>query len=172
MDQTIWVEVPQNAIIHVDDIALYYLNPEQFEAVIELPDFFSKHALQLAPSTITQIQFEGSQTIDLTPVDEVLKEIASREGAPIQPITYSWSASDTVLAIGVSLGYVFVFILAYLYAKRGNALQCQIDRHGRALARFKKQDSRLTSMTTIETRDRDSLQRNLDALVEMDTSSL
>lgn len=48
-------------------MALYHLNPDQYESEIEVPDFFSKQTLD--PNNITKIQYEGTQTIDVTLVD-------------------------------------------------------------------------------------------------------
>ncbi|CAJ1066314.1 uncharacterized protein LOC114468322 isoform X3 [Xyrichtys novacula] len=127
LDQTMWIEVPPNAILHIDDIALYYLNPEQFETEIEVPAFFSKHTLQLDPNTISQIQYAGTQIIDLTPVDDVLIDIRSQEKSPLQPIVYVWSTPDTLLAAAIVLGYLLTFGLTFIYVKRGKALQYKID---------------------------------------------
>ncbi|CAJ1064733.1 hypothetical protein LDENG_00238730%2C partial [Xyrichtys novacula] len=127
LDQTMWIEVPPNAILHIDDIALYYLNPDQIETEIEVPAFFSKHTLQLDPSTIFQIQYAGTQTTDLTPVDDVLIDIRSQEKSPLQPIVYVWSTPDTLLATTIGLGYLLTFGLTFIYVKCGRSLQYKID---------------------------------------------
>ncbi|CAJ1066476.1 uncharacterized protein LOC114468322 isoform X3 [Xyrichtys novacula] len=112
---------------HTFDIALYYLNPDQIETEIEVPAFFSKHMLQLDPSTISQIQYAGTQTIDLTPVDDVLIDIRSQEKSLLQPIGYVWSTPDTLLAVAIGLGYLLTFGLTFIYVKRGRSLQYKID---------------------------------------------
>lgn len=147
-DQTLWITVPENAILHIEDLALYHLSPDQYES--EMSEFFSKHTLELDPNTVTQIQYEGTQTIDVTPVDNVLKEIASQSKIPNQPITYAWSTPDTVLAVTVILGYLLTFGIAFFYIKRTQALQCKLDKCNQGLATLWKRPERKKPSTELE----------------------
>lgn len=135
-DETLWISVPENAILHIDDLALYYLDPNQYEGEIEVSEFFDQHPLELDPNTLTQIQYEGTRTINLTPVNNVLKEIAAQGNKPLQPIHYAWSTPDTVLAIVAALGYLFTFGTAFFYLRRTRALQCKLNKCTNGLSRI------------------------------------
>lgn len=137
-DQTFWVSVPEGAILHIDDLALYHLNADQYESEIEISDFFDERTLELNSQTVTQIQYEGMQTIDVGPVDAVLKEIASQTKAPHQPLSYSWSTPDMVLAATIGLGYILIFGIAFLYAKRTKALQCKLNKQNEKWSKILK----------------------------------
>ncbi len=65
---------------------------------------------------------EGTQLIDLTPVDTALEAIARLPPAGV-PIIRSWSAADTALCISTIVGYVVTLTLAFLLHKRVNAVQ-------------------------------------------------
>ena len=52
-DHTLWIDVPEGAIFHVDDLALYHLHPDQYDGDIEVSDFYIKHTLQLDSYIIT-----------------------------------------------------------------------------------------------------------------------
>ncbi len=69
-----------------------------------------------------RIKEEGTQLIDLTPVDTALEAIA-RLPATGAPIIRSWSAADTALCISTIVGYVVTLTLAFLLHKRVNAIQ-------------------------------------------------
>ena len=103
-DQTLWISIPENAILHIDDLALYYLDQNQYESEMVVSEFFNKHTLELDPNMLTQMQYQGTQTIDLTPFDDVLKGIAIENHNHIQPINYAFSTPDTVLTFVVVLG--------------------------------------------------------------------
>ncbi|KAF7643479.1 hypothetical protein LDENG_00238730, partial [Lucifuga dentata] len=69
-EQTVWIEVPDNAILHLDDLSLYHLPAIQYETEIEIPDFFGEHEVELNSRTVERIEYEGSQLIDLGPIDK------------------------------------------------------------------------------------------------------
>lgn len=116
LDNTLWAEVPEGAILHIEDLALYHLPPDQFESEVEVSDFFSKHSFELDPHTITQIQYKGSKTIEIGPVDNV--ELASPSKHLFQPVTYAWSTPDTVISLLVGFGYILTLAVAFLYLRR------------------------------------------------------
>lgn len=126
--RTLWITVPEGAILHVGDVALYHLNPEQYETEIEISDFFVKHSIELDKNTLIQIQYEGSKTIDVSPVENVLKEIANHDRIPIQTLSYAWSTADTVIAALVALGYVLTFGVTYFYVRRTKTLRGKLDK--------------------------------------------
>jgi len=65
--------------------------------------------------TVIQLQHDGVKTIDVSPVENVLKEISSHDKPPLQALSYAWSGPDTVVAAMVALGYLLTFGVAYLY---------------------------------------------------------
>ncbi len=69
-----------------------------------------------------RIKKEGTQLIDLTPVDTALEAIAclSPAGAAI---IRSWSDVDTAVCISTIVGYVVTLTLAFLLHKRVNGVQ-------------------------------------------------
>ncbi len=137
-DQTLGITVPENAILHIGDLALYHLNPDQYESEIEVSEFFSKHTLELDPNAIVQIQYKGTQTVDVTPVDNVLREIALSNQTPNPPINYAWSTPDTILAVTMVLGYLLTFGIAFFYMKRTQALQCRLNKCKEGIAVLSK----------------------------------
>ncbi|CAB1316473.1 unnamed protein product, partial [Coregonus sp. 'balchen'] len=70
--QTIFVKVPEGAIIHIDDLALYQLPDDRIDTDIEMPDAFAKRSLELPPAIQNQIQYEGPLTVDLRVLNEPL----------------------------------------------------------------------------------------------------
>jgi len=58
----------------------------------------SKQSLELDANTVIQLQYEGVKTIDVSPVENVLKEMASYNKPPLQTLSYAWSGPDTVIA--------------------------------------------------------------------------
>ncbi|CAB1332262.1 unnamed protein product, partial [Coregonus sp. 'balchen'] len=58
-------QVPEGAIIHIDDVALYQLPDDRLDTDIEMPDVFAKHSLELPPAIQNQIQYQGPMTVDL-----------------------------------------------------------------------------------------------------------
>ncbi len=101
---------------------MYHLNDDEYQAEIEISPFFKQHSFILNPELEERIKEEGTQLIDLTPVDTALEAIARlpRAGAPI---IRSWSATDTALCISTIVGYVVTLTLAFLLHKRVNAVQ-------------------------------------------------
>lgn len=91
-----------------------------------MSEFYSKHALELLEHTVTQVQVEGTQTIEKGPVNEVLKEIESQAKVPIQPLSYSWSSADSVITAAVGLGYLLTFFIAYCHFCQGKALKREL----------------------------------------------
>lgn len=134
-DQTFWADVPINAILHIGELALYYLNPDQYEAEIELPEFFAEKAVELTSATLDLIQFEGSQLIDLTPLEDTISEMESRQPLSVQPILYSWSSPDTLLAIWVTVVSMIGSTISIIAFKNHNKLKAQFVRFTRTWRR-------------------------------------
>ncbi len=95
---------------------------DEYQAEIEISPFFKQHSFVLDPELEEMIKEEGTQLIDLTPVDTALEAIARLPPAGA-PIIRSWSAADTALCISTIVGYVVTLTLAFLLHKRVNAVQ-------------------------------------------------
>ncbi len=75
-NQTLWITVPKGSILHIDELALYHLTDDEYQAEIEISPFFKQHSFILDPELEETIKEEGTQLIDLTPVDTALEAIA------------------------------------------------------------------------------------------------
>ncbi|KAF4113642.1 hypothetical protein G5714_006187 [Onychostoma macrolepis] len=84
-NQTLWITVPKGSILHIDKLALYHLTDDEYQAEIEISPFFKQHSFVLDPELEERIKEEGTQLIDLTPVNTALEAIARLPpaGAPI-----------------------------------------------------------------------------------------
>ncbi len=93
-NQTLWITVPKGSILHIDELALYHLTDNEYQAEIEISPFFKQNSFVLDPELEEMIKEEGTQLIDLT----ALEAIAHLPPACV-PIIWSWSAADTSLCI-------------------------------------------------------------------------
>ncbi len=66
-NQTLWITVPKGSILHIDELALYHLTDDKYQ--IKMSPFFKQHSFVLDPELEERIKEEGTQLIDLTPVD-------------------------------------------------------------------------------------------------------
>ncbi len=115
--QTLWITVPKGSILHIDELALYHLTDDEYQAEIEISPFFKQHSFILDPELEEKIKEEGTQLIDLTPVDTALEAIARLLPAGA-PIIRSWSAVYIALCISTIVGYVVTLTMAFLLHKR------------------------------------------------------
>ncbi len=79
-------------IIHIDDLALYHLSNDEYQAEIEISPLFKQHSFVLDPELEERIKEEGMQLIDLIPADTASEAIARLPPAGT-PIIRSWSAT-------------------------------------------------------------------------------
>ncbi len=121
-NQTLGITVPKGSILHIDELALYHLTDDEYQAEIKISPFFKQHSFVLDPELEERIKEEGTQLIDLTPVDTALEAIARLLPAGM-PIILSWSAADTALCISTIVAYVVTLTLASLLHKRVSAVQ-------------------------------------------------
>ncbi len=75
-NQILWITVPKGSILHSDDLALYHLTDDEFQAELEISPFVKQHSFILDPEFEERIKEEGSQLIGVTPVDAALEAIA------------------------------------------------------------------------------------------------
>ncbi|XP_071754578.1 uncharacterized protein pde1a [Centroberyx gerrardi] len=59
-NQTIWVNVPKDAIFHIDELALYHLSTDSYESEIEISPFFTQHSFDLNPKLERQKNLQCS----------------------------------------------------------------------------------------------------------------
>ncbi len=48
-NQTLWITVPKGSILHIDELALYHLTDNEYQAEIEISPFFKQHSFVLDP---------------------------------------------------------------------------------------------------------------------------
>ncbi len=92
-NQTLWITVPKGLILHIDDLALYHLTDDKFQAELEISSFVKQQSFILDTELEERIKEKGSQLIDLTPVDTALEAIAHLPPTGVSLIP-SWSAAD------------------------------------------------------------------------------
>ncbi len=102
-NQTLWITVPKGSILHIDDLALYHLTDDEYQAKIEISPFFKQQSFVLDPELEESINEEGTTFFYLTPVDTALEAIARLPYAGT-PLIRSWSAADTALCISTIVG--------------------------------------------------------------------
>ncbi len=48
-NQTLWITVPKGSILHIDELELYHLTDNEYQAEIEISPFFKQHSFVLDP---------------------------------------------------------------------------------------------------------------------------
>ncbi len=139
-NQTLWITVPKGSILHIDELALYHLTDDEYQAEIEISPFFKQHSFVLDPELEERIKEEGTQLIDLTPVNTALEAIARLPPAGA-PIIRAWSAADTALCISTIVGYVVTLTLAFLLHKRVNVVQESLNKCTSGVPRLFRRDN-------------------------------
>ena len=86
-NQSMWIQVPKGAILHLGDLALYHLSSEEYQSEVKIPAFFKGHNLTLEPELELNIEKGGSQTIDITPIDTALLALSRLPVQTTFPIT-------------------------------------------------------------------------------------
>ena len=164
-NQTMWIDVPKDAILHIEDVALYHLPSESYESEIEVSQFFSQYSFKFDPKLVEQLQFEGTQAIDLTTIDATLHAISADSKIPDPPFTHSWSAADSILGALISLGYLLSFGLAYLFYRKTQKLQCSLDKCNNTRLKIFKRSQK-------DQVEEDSDQKPDDVLLDFETPSV
>ncbi len=55
-NQTLWITVPKGSILHIDELALYHLTDDEYQAEIEISPFFKQHSFVLDPELEERIK--------------------------------------------------------------------------------------------------------------------
>ncbi|XDV31948.1 hypothetical protein PO909_002865 [Leuciscus waleckii] len=106
LNQSMWIQVPRGAILHLDDLALYHLPSEEYQA--ELEDWIEKG---------------GSQVIDIAPLDSALQALSRLPILNTSPVAQAWTAADTALCISIILGHALTLGMAYVLYRKINAIR-------------------------------------------------
>ncbi|RXN12742.1 hypothetical protein ROHU_009981 [Labeo rohita] len=141
-NQSMWIQVPKGAILHLGDLALYHLPSKEYQSEIEIPAFFRNQNLTLEPELELSIEEGGSQTIDITPLDTALQALSRLPVLNNFPVARSWTAADTALCLATAVGYTLTLGLAFVLFNRGNGVQRSMNRCTAAIPRTFKRKHR------------------------------
>ncbi|RXN11098.1 pumilio -like protein [Labeo rohita] len=141
-NQSMWIQVPKGAILHLGDLALYHLPSEEYQSEIEIPAFFRNQNLTLEPELELSIEEGGPQTIDITPLDTALQALSRLPVLNNFPVARSWTAADTALCLATAVGYTLTLGLAFVLFNRVNGVQRSMNRCTAALPRTFKRKHR------------------------------
>lgn len=122
-NQTVFVTVPEGAIIHVDDLALYHLPDDRIDTEIEMPDAFAKRSLELPQAIQYQIQYEGPMTVDLSVLDEALLVDPTDYRPKDWSVARSWTVPDSILTVTMILGLISLGVCTYYVHRRTRAME-------------------------------------------------
>ncbi|RXN08064.1 pumilio -like protein [Labeo rohita] len=141
-NQSMWIQVPKGAILHLGDLALYHLPSEEYQSEVEIPAFFRNQNLTLEPELELSIEEGGPQTIDITPLDTTLQALSRLPVLTNFPVARSWTAADTALCLATAVGYTLTLGLAFVLFNRVNGVQRFMNRCTAALPRTFKRKHR------------------------------
>ncbi|ROL43546.1 hypothetical protein DPX16_13477 [Anabarilius grahami] len=127
-NQTMWIQVPKGAILHLDDLALYHLPSEDYQSELEVPSFFKNHNFTLDPELELSIEKGGSQLIDITPIDTALQALSRLPILTSSPVVQAWTTADKALCLSMVVGYTLTLGLAFFLFKRVNGMQESMDK--------------------------------------------
>ncbi|KAG1940206.1 hypothetical protein F2P79_016703 [Pimephales promelas] len=123
LNQSMWIQVPKGAILHVDDLALYHLPSSEYESELEIPSFFKDHNFTLGPELELGIETGGSQFIDIAPLDSALQALSRQPPLTASPVIRAWSAADTALCISMVVSHPLTSGLAFILYRRLNEVR-------------------------------------------------
>ncbi|ROJ25350.1 hypothetical protein DPX16_20163 [Anabarilius grahami] len=118
-NQSMWIQVPQGAIIQLDNLALYYLSSEAHRSELEIPSSSRNHNLTLEPELELRIEKGRSQLIDITPVDTALQALSRLPVLTSSPIAQAWTAADTALCLSMAIGCALTWPPSYQKGSKG-----------------------------------------------------
>ncbi|KAL0153868.1 hypothetical protein M9458_050850, partial [Cirrhinus mrigala] len=129
-NQSMWIQVPKGAILHLRDPALYHLPSEEYQSEVEISAFFRNQNLTLEPDLELSIEEGGSQIIDITPLDTALQAPSCLPVLTNFPVARSWTATDTALCLATAIGCT---LSAFVLFNRVNGVQRSMNRCTAAL---------------------------------------
>ena len=75
LNQSMWIQVPKGAILHLADLALYHLLSKEYQTALEFPSS-KNYNLTLDPELELWSEERGSQLIDIAPVNTALQALS------------------------------------------------------------------------------------------------
>ncbi|KAL1268892.1 hypothetical protein QQF64_034255 [Cirrhinus molitorella] len=146
-NQSMWIQVPKGAILHLGDLALYHLPSEQYQSEVEIPALFRDYNLTLNPELELSIEERGSQMINITPIDTALQALSRLPVLPSFSVGRAWTAADTALCFATAIGYTLTLGLALRLFNRVNRVQRSMSRRsaGRSWTFKQKQQEKGTN---------------------------
>ncbi|KAL1248879.1 hypothetical protein QQF64_022197 [Cirrhinus molitorella] len=138
LNQTMWIQVPKDAILHLDDLALYHLHSEEYHTELEISNFFRDYNFTLSPELEMRIAEGGPQLIDITPFDQALQALDQMPTLANLLVVRSWTAADTALCLTTIIGYALSLCLSFILYKRINGMQELVGRCTAAFPRMFK----------------------------------
>ena len=134
LNQTMWIQVPRGAILHLDDLALYHLPSEEYQSELEIPPFFRDRNFTFDPELEEWIQKGGSQIIDIAPLDTALQALSRMPILNASPVVQAWTAADTAVCIATIIGHTLTLGLAYVLYRRINETRASTARLTKAVS--------------------------------------
>lgn len=123
LDQSMWIQVPRGAILHLDDLALYHLPSEEYQSELEIPSFFKNYNFTLGPELELWIEKGGPQLIDIAPVDAALQALSRSPILNTSPVVQAWTAADTALCISMVIGHTLTLGVAFILYRKLNEMR-------------------------------------------------
>ena len=140
-NQTVFLNVPQGATIHVGDITLHHLSTDRYDSEIEMIDAFEGYDLEINDTLQRQLLVEGTKMVKFslgpTGISTVFSRHQVREssdlGSTISLIALVLLLSGWVLTAGIA--YILHKYIQTLHAKL-DKMVCIPDSFNRSSARF------------------------------------
>ena len=124
-NQTVFITVPRGATIHIQDIALHYLNPDRYDTEIEMIDAFRGHNFSIGDTLQQQLLAEGTKTVKFSLEPTGLKAIFSRHLVGQSP---DLGHPISLVALGLLLsGWIITAGIAYMLHKHIQTLHAKLD---------------------------------------------
>ncbi|MEQ2214071.1 hypothetical protein XENOCAPTIV_028468, partial [Xenoophorus captivus] len=124
-NQTMFVSVPQGALLHLGDIILHHLNLDRYDTEIEIMDAFKGYNFSIDASIENQLIVEGTKQIkfSLTPAE------LSFTPLPQFPRRTEWTETHTmtVTVVLLVIGWVVTAGMAHTAYRQVKRLQVRID---------------------------------------------
>ena len=127
-NQTMFIQVPKGAILHIGSLALYHLgSEEEMQAEVELSSFYHEHKFQLDPTLEGELKHRGQQVVSLAPVDQVIHALSTLDHSTVPVFTHGWSGIEAFTLALVCLGFATVSPILCSICRRLQVAQRQIN---------------------------------------------
>lgn len=136
-NQTVFLNVPQGATVHVADVALHHLSPDRHDTEIEMMDAFRGHNLTIDNTLQQQLLAEGTKIVKFslkstglsTTFSNHIVRLASQQEHPV-----------SMTALGLLFGgWIITACIAYTMHRHIQTLHTRLDALTYIAPRFKRQ---------------------------------